>query len=406
MSERDAETALLEDLAESGAATHRLQLDPGAGQEDEVAALAAMAGLVDGPIRRVAPGLFAVSWIGSSDALERAVAGGLAVGATVRGLAPEPEPEPEAEPEPEPEPEPESAQQSGPADAAGRSADDDVAIAPRRDPGEPHAGVAAEARQADILDQSRALAEQPGADVDLLAQREELQRPSAALQSVLRRLDDAVDRVSAATPDPAAAQEQAERLERRLEALTGEIGQRIEDAAAELRIAGLEPVRNQLGELRRLAEGPSPMVSLHTERTGLQRLSVGLQGMLRRLDDQIARFEQAGTGDAGVETRLARIEALLAARPDPEGHDTVMRRMACLLMSMEESARGIEAERRETQRLLADLRAAADRPLAGGDQVWTDAAVGRCVAAVEAMTGAMAEFLARLERRAIGGGRA
>lgn len=357
MSERDAETMALKALAASGAATHALRLDDDAGREDEIAVLELAAGAVNGPIRRIGPRHFAVRLAGPSDELRRIMAEGLAVGSTLTALTPAAAATP----------------------AAGADADEAE-------------GEDAEGEEAAMRDDHT---DGPDYLADILARAPQPSNGAsaeapAALELTLRRLDDVLARFDAA-PDPAEAQARGERLERKLDALAADLADRIAEAKSDLRDGVVERVVEELGALRAIAASPRPSVSLQAEQTGMQRLSVALQTMLRRMDAQIARLEEATAAHARVEARLERVEAALAGLAPSGGCGPAASRLAGLLLSLEDCAARL------------DGTGPAAAPAGAADDPRNDAAVGRCIAAVDSMTGAMAEFLARLERRAAAG---
>ena len=121
--------------------------------------------------------------------------------------------------------------------------------------------------------------EQPAPEIDVVLEREGLQRLSIALQGILRRLD-----------------QQCDALSERVDALSiesepdlpdePEIPSALEGMISEIRDnsrAGLERIS---AEIASIGASAPPEVDIALEREGLQRLSVAFQGILRRLDQQ------------------------------------------------------------------------------------------------------------------------
>jgi hypothetical protein len=238
-----------------------------------------------------------------------------------------------------------------------------------------------------LVDEIRAVAARPVANIDLHAEREGLSRLSTALQTMLSRMDAEITRlVEAQTAAPATAPAEADpAVLERLDALTSAVA-----ALGEPRAADAEPLDDLVAQLRAIAERPVANIDLHAEREGLSRLSTALQTMLSRMDAEITRLVEAQTAAPAATAGPAQADPAILHRLD------ALSEVVALL------AQGRAVERDETEALVTRLREIAERPVANIDLVVEREGLTRLSAALQTMLSRMDAEITRLVEAAEG----
>jgi hypothetical protein len=230
-----------------------------------------------------------------------------------------------------------------------------------------------------LVEELRAVAARPVANIDLHAEREGLSRLSTALQTMLSRMDAEITRlVDAQTAGPATAPAETDpAVLERLDALSSAVA-----ALGEVRGSDAEPLDDLVAQLRAIAERPIANIDFHVEREGLSRLSTALQTMLSRMDAEITRLVDAQTATP----------ATAPAEADP----AVLERLDALSSAVAAlgEARGADAEPLDD--LVAQLRAIAERPIANIDFHVEREGLSRLSTALQTMLSRMDAEITRL----------
>ena len=147
--------------------------------------------------------------------------------------------------------------------------------------------------------------------IDLSRERDGLVRTSTALQTILRRLDqqslDLSGKIDSLPSDHAEAPDLENQIQRLGDQLDASMSGRLEAVSAELSSLN-DAFRTQLDK-------PAAQIpDLAQERMGLERLSLAMQSVIRRLDQHVTVFEGKVTGitvpEAGPEAGPGVTEAL------------------------------------------------------------------------------------------------